>query len=98
MVMSGDLSRHAVQKGLTSAKQQSILHHMERIFTIWPTAADLARDIGENPVTVRHWRRRGSIPARFDRSIVDAAAKRGASLSFEDMANARATKTTEAAE
>jgi hypothetical protein len=71
---------------------------MERIFAIWPKLSDMSADLGRPYSTVAAWKQRGSIPAKFDRDLIAAAAKRGASLSFEDMANARATKTTEAAE
>ncbi len=63
---------------------------MDEIFDMWPTAADLARDIGENEVTVRHWKRRRSIPAHFDVSIVRAAESRGFTLTFDRIAKLRA--------
>lgn len=66
------------------------LHRMERIFKIWPSLADMARDLGENPITVRHWRRRESIPAKFDTRIIEAAAKRGATVTYEQLAHLRA--------
>ncbi|MFC3060029.1 carph-isopro domain-containing protein [Paenirhodobacter populi] len=62
---------------------------MEKVFCIWPNAAELAREIGENPVTVRSWRARGSIPADRDVILVRAAAKRGAVLTVEELAEAR---------
>lgn len=67
------------------------MHHMDEVFTIWPTTADMARDIGVNPITARHWRRRKSIPAWYDAAIVDAAKRRGAKLTFEDLARARSS-------
>lgn len=63
---------------------------MEQVFAIWPSMADMARDIGENPVTVRQWRRRGVIPAWHDAAIVQAARARGYTLSLADLAQYRA--------
>lgn len=62
---------------------------MQKVFTIWPNAAELAREIGEKPVTVRAWRNRGSIPADRDRVIIEAARSRGIDLRYEDLADAR---------
>lgn len=57
---------------------------MERISHIWPTAADLARDLGLPYPTVNSWRRRG-IPARRALEIVAAARAKGVTLSVEDV-------------
>lgn len=65
---------------------------MDKVFSIWPTAADLAREIGVNPVTVRSWRARMSIPARHDFDIVKAAGRRGALITLEDLAVARSNR------
>lgn len=62
---------------------------MSRVFQIWPSAADLAREIGENPITVRAWRRRGSIPADRDLALIEAARRRGEDLTLEELAAAR---------
>lgn len=62
---------------------------MEKVFSIWTNAAQLAREIGENPVTVRAWRNRGSVPADRDLALIEAAGKRGATLTLEDLAEAR---------
>lgn len=62
---------------------------MDRIFNTWPTVADMARDLGENPVTVRSWRQRGSIPAKYDLAIVRMARERGGELTLEDLAHLR---------
>lgn len=64
---------------------------MDQLFSLWPTAADMARDIGENPVTVRSWRTRGSIPAKHDLKIIERARQKGGSITFEDLARARAS-------
>jgi hypothetical protein len=59
---------------------------MDEIFTPWSgSAADLARDIGENPVTVRQWRNRGSIPPRYWLRIIEAAKARGHELTWLQM-------------
>lgn len=63
---------------------------MDHIFSIWPTVADMARDLGENPVTVRAWRQRGSIPAKHDLAIIECARERGAEVTLEEMARFRA--------
>lgn len=63
---------------------------MEKVFRIWPNAAELARALGENPVTVRSWRNRGSIPADRDLLLVEAAKRKGVSLTLEDLARERA--------
>lgn len=57
---------------------------MERLLTIWPTAADLARDLGLPYTTVASWKARG-IPAERARDIVVAAQRRGAALTLEDL-------------
>jgi hypothetical protein len=62
---------------------------METVFDIWDTAAALARDIGADPTTVRHWRRRKSIPAKYDLDLVEAARRRGHELALSDLAEAR---------
>lgn len=62
---------------------------MKHIFDIWPTLSDLAADLGRPYPTVAAWKQRGSIPARYDLKLVQAAAKRGHTLSFEDLAMAR---------
>lgn len=46
------------------------------IVNLWPSAADLARDIGADKEAVRKWRQRGSIPARYHRAVLAAAEKR----------------------
>lgn len=46
------------------------------VINAWPSAAALARDIGERPGTVRIWRMRG-IPPRVYPAIVSAAEARG---------------------
>ena len=45
------------------------------VIELWPTAVDLANDIGQKEVTVRQWKRRG-IPAEYWTAIVQAAERR----------------------
>jgi hypothetical protein len=67
---------------------------MEHIFNIWPRLSDLAADLGKPYQTVAAWKRRGSIPAENDLQLIQAAEKRGASLTFEQLALARAGDTS----
>ena len=62
---------------------------MEKVFSIWPNAAQLARDLGEKPSTVRAWRNRKSVPADRDADLIEAARLRGQTLTLEDLAAAR---------
>lgn len=63
---------------------------MEKIFEIWPSAAEMARDLGEKEVTVRAWKGRRSIPADRDVALVRLAPKHGKALTFEHLARIRA--------
>lgn len=56
------------------------------VIALWGKATILASDIGENPVTVRAWRNRNSIPADKWRKIISAAERRGFDLSLDDLA------------
>lgn len=47
------------------------------IIDLWPTAEDLARDIGADGGLVRAWRWRNSIPGRYILAVAEAAEKRG---------------------
>lgn len=54
------------------------------IFSVWPSAAAMARDIGVSDVTVRQWRNRsGCIPVRYWNAIREAAKVRGADLELD---------------
>lgn len=66
---------------------QSNMHRMthDALISIWGSRAALARAIGESEITVRHWFRRGSIPVRYDRQIIEAAAKAGRTITHDDM-------------
>lgn len=61
---------------------------VEHIAHIWPTIADLAADLGKPYTTVAAWKQRGRIPADHDAEIIAAAAKRGETITFEEMAKA----------
>ncbi len=57
---------------------------MEQLRTIWPTLADMAADLGCPYPTVASWPKRG-IPHRRFASIIAAARRRGADLTFEQL-------------
>lgn len=56
------------------------------VMALWPSIAELARDIGEPYETVRKWKVRGSIPAAYWVAITTAAAKRGFDVTLEALA------------
>lgn len=57
--------------------------HLTTIFAAWENNAEaLALDIGVPGVTVRQWRARKSIPARYWQTIIAAAAKKGVTLTL----------------
>lgn len=47
--------------------------------------ADLARSIGEGETTVRNWFARGSIPARYDTKLIEAALAAGRPITPTDL-------------
>jgi hypothetical protein len=47
------------------------------LFDLWPSMADLGRDLDLPYSTVAAWKQRGSIPVAYWRGIIDAARKRG---------------------
>lgn len=47
------------------------------IFALWPSDADVARDIGMSYPTVSSWKQRGSIPVAYWRPLIRAARRRG---------------------
>lgn len=53
------------------------MQNVSEIFDLWPTDADLGRDIGVSYPAVAAWKRRGSIPAAYWRDLVAAARRRG---------------------
>jgi hypothetical protein len=62
---------------------------MERILGIWPTLSALAADLKLPYPTVAAWRQRGSIPAKHDLDLIEAAKLRGHELSLRDLAQMR---------
>jgi len=67
---------------------------MEHIKHIWPRMSDLASDLGLPYQTVAAWKRRNRIPAENDGAIIDAAARRNAVLTYEQLAKARPGRVT----
>ena len=63
---------------------------MQIVFELWPSVAQMARDLGEKDVTVRAWKARGNIPAGQDVKLVNAARKLGKALTYEHLARLRA--------
>lgn len=58
---------------------------IEKIYAIWGGNAEaLATDLGEQGVTVRQWRNRGSIPPDKWALIIAKASSKGVSLSVSD--------------
>jgi len=56
----------------------------ERLYEAWGGNAELmASDIGQQGVTVRQWRNRGSIPAEYWPKIIERAAARGVLLTVD---------------
>lgn len=62
---------------------------MQHVFEIWPTMAEMAKDLQKPYQTVASWKARNSIPADYDLDVVDAAQNRGFNLSLESLARAR---------
>ena len=59
------------------------MSHLKPIYDVWSGNAEaLAADIGEQGVTVRQWRNRGSIPSRYWPKIIEAAAAKGVALEW----------------
>ena len=78
-----------LQVGLTAKEFRSILYRMKSIIAMFPSAAALAREIGKNPITVRQWGNRGSIPGKYDVPILSAAKRLNVPLTLEMLAEAR---------
>lgn len=55
--------------------------HFRPIIKRWPTAVELASDLGASEMNVRQWLRSDSIPAPWFASVVRAAHRRG----FQDI-------------
>ena len=55
----------------------SCMRSIDDILTLWPSMADLGRDLGVPYSTVAAWKQRGSIPVTYWRGLTDAARSRG---------------------
>jgi hypothetical protein len=53
------------------------MQNVTDLFALWPSDADLGRDIGVPYPTVSAWKQRGSIPTSHWPAIIRAASKRG---------------------
>jgi len=69
----------------------------ETFLSIWGSAAELARDIGEGETTVRAWFVRRSIPARYDAKILFAAKSRGREIGPVELFQLRQSLESQAA-
>jgi hypothetical protein len=67
------------------------MHHIEHI---WPTVKEMSEDLGIPYTTVHSWARRGRIPADHDLDLIEAAARRGKSLTLAELAAARRAAVT----
>jgi transcriptional regulator with XRE-family HTH domain len=63
---------------------------MEKIINLWPSMAELARDMGIPQGNVGAWKRYNSIPSKYDLKLVASAKARGFKLSLDDIATLRA--------
>lgn len=70
---------------------------MKQIIAIWPTLSDLAADLRKPYTTIQSWQQRGSIPARYDLELIEAAKGRGAELTLQQLAEMRAASTHQGA-
>jgi hypothetical protein len=61
------------------------MNHRE-IIELWPSARELASDLGKNYETVRKWRFRNNIPADYWMPIIDAGKKRRIRVTLESLA------------
>jgi len=63
---------------------------MEKILNLWPSMAELGRDLGVSQGVVAGWKRENSIPAKYDGQLVAAAKRRGIKLSYVKISEVRA--------
>lgn len=64
---------------------------MKTVFDKWTDAAALARALNLPPQTVRAWRLRGSIPAKYDIELIRVTKKiLGQTITIADFAKERA--------
>jgi hypothetical protein len=62
------------------------------IVNLWPSAAELARDIGIGTVRARAWRNRNGIPAEMWPAVITAAKARGLMVDAEMLMQAAANR------
>lgn len=62
---------------------------MEHIMRIWPSLAELAKDLGKPYPTVAAWKQRGRVPADYDFDLIEAANRKGHVLTLDQLAQAR---------
>lgn len=58
------------------------------IIGLWPSAEELADDLGEKGVTVRAWKNRNSIPPAYWDGVVSAGARREYPVTLEALSRA----------
>jgi len=61
----------------------------QTFISIWGSAANLARAIGEEQATVRAWLNRRSIPAQYDAKIIAASKAAGHDVTPQDLFDLR---------
>jgi hypothetical protein len=64
-------------------------HTVSAILDLWGSDDDVAADLSVRDHVVRDWRRRGSIPAKYDLALCKAARMRNLPLTLEVLALAR---------
>ncbi len=85
---------------LTALYAFGIFRCMEHLERIWPSSAALKADLdavkgADVPYqTVAAWKRRGRVPAEYDLDLIEAAKRRGETLTLEDLALARRSQTS----
>jgi hypothetical protein len=57
----------------------------KNLIRLWPTVAEFARDLGQQPARVYKWSGRDSIPPQFWREVVRAAEARGIAVTVDDL-------------
>lgn len=55
------------------------------LIAAWPKRAALAMDIGVTVDRVHKWAQSNTIPARYQKAVLDAAERRGIALSAEEL-------------
>lgn len=53
------------------------MNTFSEIISLWPSAEELARDVGATGLVVRAWRARRSIPSEYWVAVIGAAERRG---------------------